>query len=361
MKAASRYCVVVLILGSVLTGCSAKGDDSKDKDMQAAIPVEAVKAALGPIDAAYRGTATLEAENEATVVARAGGIIEKIYVEEGQKVQAGEVLAQLDAQRLKLQVDQAQANLENLSNTYKRNAEVFQRNLVSRENYEHSKFDLQGAQAAYDQALLSLREAAIKAPISGIVTARYIKPGNMIQLNAQAFHITQMDPLQAVIYVPERDIAKLSPKQAVKMTIDAWPGQSFGGSIERINPVVDAATGTVKVTVEMAAGQPRLRPGMFGRVEIFYDRKPDALLIPREAVLTEDAQQAVFVITGGKARRRIIKTGYSDSDHYEVLAGLVAGDWVVTTGQVNLKDDDTVQVVQPAPPPTPAADPGPAG
>jgi RND family efflux transporter MFP subunit len=149
--------------------------------------------------------------------------------------------------------------------------------------------------------------------------------------------------------VPERDIHKLAPGQSAAMALDAWPARAFKGAILRINPVVDPQTGTVKVTVAMVQGQKELKPGMFGRVEIRYDRREQALLVPKDAVLTEDAAQSVFVIADSKARRRPIRTGYDDGDHYEVLEGLKAGDQVVTTGQANLKDDAKVEVVNAAP------------
>lgn len=346
--------ILGLVLAGLLAGCGGQKDAGKDNKEEAVIPVEAAAVRAGAIDAAYRGTATLEAEDEATVVAKASGVIEQILVEEGQRVRAGQALARLDTERLKLEVARAQATMENLENAYKRNESVYQRNLVSREAYERSKFELDGARAAYDMAALSLRESDIKAPFDGIVTARYIKLGNMIQANAQAFRVTKMDRLQATLHVPERDIHKLHPGHEVKLAVDAWPAKLFAGEVVRINPVVDAATGTVKVTVQMAANQTELRPGMFGRVEILYDRKEDALLIPKDAVITEDAQQAVFVVAGGKAQRRTIRTGYSDNDHYEVVEGLKDGEQVVTTGQTNLKDDAKVQIVRPAGAPAPA-------
>jgi membrane fusion protein (multidrug efflux system) len=336
-----------LLASLLLAACSGK-DADKDKKEEAIVPVEAAAVTTGAIDAAYRGTATLEAEDEATVVAKASGVIQQIMVEEGQRVRAGQALARLDTERLKLEVERSKSNLDNLENIYKRYESVFQRNLVSREVYEKSKFDLSGARAAYDLAALSLHESEIRAPFDGVVTARFIKAGNMIQVNAQAFRITKMDRLQAALHVPERDIHKLRPGHEVKLAVDAWPGKLFEGHVVRVNPVVDAATGTVKVTVQMAENQPELRPGMFGRAEILYDRKENALLIPKDSVMTEDAQQAVFVVTGDKAHRRTIKTGYSDSDHYEVTEGLKSGEQVVTTGQTNLKDDAKVQIVHPA-------------
>ncbi|MGH6962417.1 MAG: efflux RND transporter periplasmic adaptor subunit [Dongiaceae bacterium] len=328
---------------ALLAGCSE--DKKEEKKEDTAVPVEIGKVTVGPIDAAYRGTATLEAEDEATVLAKTSGVIEQILTEEGQRVSAGQVLARLETDRLRLEAARAKAEADKAKENFDRNTRIYEKNLISKELYDQSRFALDAARAAYELAALSLRESEIRAPIGGVVSARYIKIGNAIQPNAQAFKITQMDVLHAHIYVPERDIYKLAPKQAATMTLDAWPEKPFKGAILRVNPVVDAATGTVKVTVAMAGGQRELKPGMFGRVEILYDRRESAVLVPKDAVLTEDAAQSVFVVADGKAKRRSIRVGYSDSYNYEVLVGLKSGDQVVTTGLGNLKDDAKVHVV----------------
>ncbi|MFP5307279.1 MAG: efflux RND transporter periplasmic adaptor subunit [Gammaproteobacteria bacterium] len=336
-----------------LAACSDGHAEKKAEKDEPSIPVEIAVAVTGPIEAAYRGTATLEAEEEATVNAKSGGVIERILVEEGERVRAGQVLAQLETERLRLELARAKATLDKLEQDYKRNASVYQRNLISRELYERSKFELDGARAAYDLARLTLEEAEIRAPFDGVVSARHIKVGNTIQLGSPAFRITRMDSLQAQIFVPERDIHKLAPGQPAGLVVDAWPDKVFTGRILRVNPVVDAGTGTVKVTVAMAPEQPELKPGMFGRVEILYDRHDQALLIPKDAVLTEDAQHSVFVVSDGRARRRPITVGYSDASHYEVLDGISAGEQLVVTGQASLRDDSKVEVVN-APSPAPA-------
>ncbi|HEY1076390.1 MAG TPA: efflux RND transporter periplasmic adaptor subunit [Fontimonas sp.] len=350
-----RIAILALTLAILpLSGCGPAQEDGEKKE-EPSIPVEIGTASIGVIDAAYRGTATLEAEDEATVNAKTGGVIEQIMVEEGDAVKAGQVLAQLETDKLKFEVARAKATLDNLEQAFKRNESVYQRNLVSREAYEKTKSDLDVARAAYDLASLALRESAIRSPFDGVVSLRHIKIGNMIQANSPAFRVTRMSSLQAHIYVPERDIHKLAAGQPATLAVDAWPGKLFEGRILRVNPVVDASTGTVKVTVAMAADQPQLKPGMFGRIEIRYDRREQALLIPHDAVLTEDAAQSVFVVADGRAHRRPIKTGYSDAEHYEVLEGLKAGDQVVTIGQSSLKDSAKVEIVTPGKPATPVA------
>lgn len=349
----------LLLSLALLTGCKA-GNKAEEKKEEAAIPIEVATATLGAIDAAYRGTATLEAENEATVLAKQSGTVEQVFVEEGDRVRAGQVLARLESDKLRFERARAQADVDRLEQDFTRLKSVYQRNLVSREAYDKTQYELSAARAAADLASLALRESELRAPFDGIVTARYVKRGNLIQPNTQAFRITQMDRLRAAVYVPERDIHKLKTEHPVKLTVDAWPGKVFTGTVLLINPVIDASTGTVKVTVNIDAKQSELRPGMFARTEILYDHREQALLIPRDAVLTEDAAESVYVVAGGHARRRVVRIGYGDAGNFEVLEGLKAGEQVVTTGQASLKDGARVQVVTPLKEPPAAAPAAPA-
>lgn len=327
---------------------NADGSDGEDKEEteQAAIPVEVAVARRGSIAAAWRGSATLEAEAEAEVVARASGIVESLSVEEGDTVSQGDVLARLDDDQLRIEVSRAKANMDKLTADFARAKQVYAEKIISLEAFDRIRFDLQAAKAAHDLALLNLKYSVIRAPISGVVSARHIKVGNLVNVNTPAFHIIKFDPLLAVLHVPEREIYKLQRQQTADLRFDAYPGETFTGTVTRINPVVDPATGTVKVTVEMDDGaQPKLKPGMFGRVLIFYDRHDDTLIIPGEAIVTEDARDAVFVIKAGKATRTPVTVGFSQNGDVEILDGISDEAVVVTTGQTSLRDDSLVEFV----------------
>ena len=341
-------------------------EDGKDKTDEAPeIPVEVAVARRGSISAAWRGSATLEAEAEAQVVARASGIVESLRVEEGDTVQAGDVLARLDDDQLRIEVTRAKANMDKLTADFARAREVYAEKIISREAFDRIRFDLQAARAAYDLAQLNLKYAAIRAPIDGVVSTRHIKVGNLVNVNDPAFHIIKFDPLLAVLHVPEREIHKLAVGQTADLRFDAFPERSFTGTVIRINPVVDAGTGTVKTTVEMAqADGPQLKPGMFGRVLIYYDRHDDTIISPGEAVMTEDARDSVFVIRAGQATRVPVTLGFSQGPDVEVLEGIEENDVVVTTGQTSLRDASRVLFVDAPdnlpeaamPPPKPAED-----
>lgn len=348
-KRAPRIATLLLVTGLfTLPGCGdnteAKAGDEK-QDETPPIPVETAPVILGSVSAFHTGTATLEAEEEATVVAKVSGVVVELLVEEGARVKAGQVLARLDGERYALEVARAEANLRKLEQEYNRNKELHERNLVSAEAYQRLKFDLDALRASYELAKLQHEYTQIRAPIAGVVSQRLIKVGNMVTENQPVFVVTDFDPLLANLHVPERELGKLRVGQKATIDADALPGQSFSGVIDRISPVVDPKTGTFKVTVAVKDPSHRLKPGMFGRINIVYDVRHKALLVPRNAVLREDAEATVYVVENGMAYRRTVTTGYANNGHIEILSGLKEGERVVTVGQTTLKDGAKVAVV----------------
>jgi len=144
--------------------------------------------------------------------------------------------------------------------------------------------------------------------------------------------------------VPEREIATLKAGQAVQLTVDALPGKTFDGRIDRVSPVVDAGSGTFRVICAFDGGG-LLQPGMFARIRINYDQRADALVIPRTALLEDGGAPAVFTVKGGKAVRSELKLGYVDGEWVEVRGGLRAGDPVVVAGKSALREGSAVQVI----------------
>ncbi|GMU43329.1 MAG: efflux RND transporter periplasmic adaptor subunit [Xanthomonadales bacterium] len=314
------------------------------------VPVEVARAARSAVTAAFQGTANLVAEAEAEVAAKSGGVVLQILVEEGDRVEAGQVLARLDADRQRLAVKQSEANLRKLENDFRRQQEMIGRKLISQDVFDRSRYDLDTQRAAYEMAKLELSWAEVRAPIGGVVSKRMVKVGNLIQLNQPLFKIDDFDPLEATINVPEREMRLIAAEQPVQMLVDALPDAVFTGEVARVSPVVDAATGTFRVVAQFKDDSGRLRSGMFGRVRIVYDQRTDVLVVPRAALVGDDQDASVFVVERDIAKRRKVRLGYADGGQVEVVAGLGEGDQVVTLGQAALRDGAKVQVINPAPP-----------
>lgn len=346
---------LLLLSFTVLAGCGKPSDtpeggpDAEKKTEDAAVPVEIAVASRQPMLASYTGTASLEAERQADVVAKTSGVLLRLQVEEGDVVRAGQSLAQLDPDRPKLEVARAEANLRRLENEFRRSQELFSAKLVSSEAHDRIRFELETQKAAYDLTKLDLSYTNIVAPIDGVVSARMVKEGNFIQLQSPMFRIDDFDPLLAVLNVPERELRTLRPDLKVLMLVDALAGKSFEGKVARISPVVEAQTGTFRVTCEFRDPTGQLKSGMFGRLSVVYDQRSDVLSIPREAVLEDDEQPAVFVVRDGKAARQVIGVGARSGGLVEVLSGVAEGEQVVTVGASTLRDGAKVLVLEPAP------------
>jgi membrane fusion protein (multidrug efflux system) len=348
------------ILGvSLLAGClaiagckgsgEAKAKDNEKKSTEEAVAVEAVTVARRPIAASYAGTAPLEARAESQVVAKTSGVALQVLAEVGQQVRAGQVLVRLDSDRAVLQAAQSDAQLRKLEATYSRSRQLFAQQLLSANDLDQLRFDLENARAVNRLARLELSYANVVAPISGVIAERMIKPGNFVQLNSTVFRIVDTSRLEATLNVPERELATLKPGLPVQLAVDAVAGRPFEGRVDRVAPVVDAGSGTFRVICTFEGGG-LLQPGMFGRIKIDYDQRADALVIPRTALLDDESEPAVFVVRGTKAARTPVKLGYFDGPWVEVRGGLKPGDRVVTAGKVALREGTRIQVIGDAAP-----------
>ena len=323
------------------------GEESKDTTESAlAIPVEAATVSNSDMAARYTGTATLEADKQAVVVSQITGVVLKLNAEEADFVKAGQVLATVETDRYALEVKRANATLKRLQTDFLRKQELFAKELVSTEDFERVSAEFEAQKAAYELAKLELQYTSIKAPISGFISERMVRVGNLVQLHQPVFHITSYDPLLAVLHVPERELRVLNKGLPVSMSVDAWPGESFLGEVIRISPVIDTKTGTFRVTAQITDHGQMLKPGLFGRIEILYDLHKDVPVIPRSAVIMEDDLSHVFVINeDSSASRRAIQLGFEDNSLIEVLDGLVKGETVVTAGKGSLSDGTRVEIV----------------
>lgn len=310
------------------------------------VPVEVSNVSRGNISAYYSNTATLEAEQEATVVSKVRGIIEELYVEEGDKVQAGQVIAKIEDEQYQIEADRAKATLDRLYNDFQRNKELFERELISAEAFQNSQYEYESQKATYDLAALNLEYTSVRSPISGVISERYVKAGNMIGTDQQMYRVTDFSPLQAVLHIPEHEMAKIRNDQRAELRVDALPNETFVGHVERISPVVDSETGTFKVTIYVDETRDMLRPGMFGRVKIVYDTRENTRMIPKSAVISEDLAESVYVIKDSLAFKKEIQTGYTNGSNVEILNGLDDGEMVVTIGQGSLQDSSKVSIIE---------------
>ena len=354
--------VLLLAFAGLNAGCSDKGanddqsqteqseesdkkKDGEEKEEKPPVPVEVSKVVRGDIQQTYRTITTLEAEEDAEVVARSTGLLESILVEEGDSVKQGQLLAQLDVEQLSLEVDQLEATANKLRKELNRQQKLFNRKLGSSDALDRAKYEYESQQAQLKLSKLRLKYASIEAPINGIVTERMVKKGNLIRENEVLFKIVDLQSLKAILHLPERELANVKKDQPILLQVDALEKGVIAGQIERIRPSIDTDTGTFKVVAKLDNSSNQLKPGMFGKVEVVFDEHQNSILLQQQALITQDNRSHVFVVKDNKAIQTAVTLGFRNNGLVEITEGLNESDRVITTGQQILKHDALVEIV----------------
>lgn len=281
--------------------------------------------------------------------------------------------------KAKTQVEEAQVRMQRADADYQRQKKLFERNISSREDLDAAQMahavalaqlnvakanlelvekgarqeerevlaaQVHEAEASVRLAELKLRKATIKAPITGIVSERYVDQGAHVDINKPIFNLVDMATVKAFANVPERDVANVRPGLRGEVEVDAHTGRIFLGEVRKISPAVAAASRTAKVEVAVPNKDLLLKPGMFARVRIVLGEKQNALVVPTDAIVrTGDPSQAgVYVVVDGKSRLRPVTRGLSQDSLTEITSGVQEGENVVSFGLMLLKDGMDVVV-----------------
>jgi membrane fusion protein (multidrug efflux system) len=328
-------------------------EETEDRD---AIAVELAPVERSSISSTYTTSATLRADRRATVIARTAGVIEQLLVEEGDAVRAEQPLARLEDEEQRYRQEIAATAEETTAREHERARSLLEQGLLSPEEYDAKRRAAEEAEHQAALAELTLSRTVIRAPFAGRVLVRHLDIGATVSDGTPIYDLADLDPLYADVKVPERHVTGLSAGQRVRLVADAT-GQEVEARIERIGHEVDPQSGTVKVTLTVT-GRAQLRPGAFVRVQIVTDTHPDALVVPRAALVSEGSRWSVFRLSAdGESVERIdVEPGFEDRDRVEVEAAgglggeppsrrLRAGDPVVVAGAAALSDGARVQPI----------------
>ena len=319
------------------------GGSNEERTVEA-IPVEVAELGTGRIESVLRFSATLEAERSVQVFAETTRRVIELRAEEGDAVSKGSLLVRLQDEAQQSALAKAASQLDQRQREYERQKNLFDQKLVSEQVFIDAEYQLDQARLALEDAKRELTFTEVRAPISGIVTERSVGLGDFVSVNQPLFRIVDFDSIVARIYVPERELPRLRRGQAVRLTADALGGRVFSGAIDRISPVVDPGTGTIKVTVATPR-QEGLRPGMYVEVELVTAVDERALRIPKKALIYDNDQIFVFRLSDDRTVERIVVTPVlEDADFVEPSGGLSLGDQIVVAGQSGLKDGSKVRL-----------------
>ena len=320
-------------------------DEKKKKKIEEGVPVKVWEVELGAISDYVQHTSTIEAEEAIDVYSQATGLVSEVLVEEGDQIKSGQILVKLVDDDLRLGVDEARVNYQKLANSFKRSQGLFDRNLLSREDYEQRKFTVEESQIRWSRSKLALAHASVRSPVDGVIAMRSVKLGDRITPARKLFGLVDLQNLIAQVHVPGRDMRFISKGQIAEVTTDFLPGENFRGHVERISPVVDPGSGTFKVTLKLADTSNRLRPGMFITAHIVTATHETAVLVPKKAIVYDDGFPHVFIVNDSTATRVRLKVGFEDTDNLEILDGTKQGDRIIVVGQNGLKDQAKVRVI----------------
>ncbi len=374
--------------------------ESRPAPQPAAIPVRVATATRQPMASYVQGTATLESVAQIDVLAKTAGLVLQVMVEEGDRVTPGQVVATLDnrearlaldrarielaaaelAYRSLVHLDQQEAKLEldrmelaeaEAAEKYHKAVTMQQRGLASDQDVQEAKtqrdmakvavaqaqvrlkyktiddarFRYERAQTDRQEAELRLQYTTVTAPVHGVVSALPIVSGQSVRDNDRLMTLVDTQRLVARTFVPEKLSGQLKPGQLAYVRVEALPNQRVPARVRLISPVVEAGSGTFKVTVALTEPPPEVKPGMFATVFITVSQQAQALVIPKRALTLDRAEPTVYRLQDGRAQLATITLGEADGDRVEVRAGLAEGDRVVVVGQDKLLDGTLVRVV----------------
>lgn len=281
------------------------------------------------------------------------GTVQKITFESGGQVKQGDLLVQLDvsAEAAELRGLEAQTLLARIND--KRAQEL-------RRNNTNSQGDLDAAQAQYQQTLAAadtlkatIAKKTITAPFAGRLGLRQVNLGQYLAVGTAIVTLQALDPIYVNFALPQQDVVDLTEGQKVQVRIDAYPDQTFEGAISAISPKVDDASRNLQVQATLGNANARLKPGMFGSVDVLLPRQGKVITLPQAAIVYNPYGDAVYVVEKAKdaagadglvARQRFVQLGETRGDQVAVLKGVKIGDEVVTSGQLKLRNGAAVEI-----------------
>jgi membrane fusion protein (multidrug efflux system) len=297
------------------------------------------------------------ANESVDVSSKTSNVVMAIRFRDGERVQRGQLLVQLDDAQTRADVAAAQATLTESESQFNRSRELMQTQALSKSSYDQLEATLKANRARLQSAQARLEDTVIRAPFSGRVGLRRVSVGTLISPGDVITTLDDTSVIKLDFSVPENFLSSLREGLSVRASAPAFPGRSFTGKVSSIDSRVDMTTRSVIVRALLANEDGALRPGMFLNVSLANDERA-ALVIPEEALTPEAEKQYVYVVVDGKAQRREVRIGGRRPGSVEVLAGVVAGEHVIVEGTQKVRDGAAVRatdrVVESPPPSTDA-------
>jgi len=339
----SRACGLWLAAALSLAGCKQGGGPPADF----AVEVATVRPEVTVVEEALPAVGSIEADERVVLQPETPGLVESIEFREGEVVEAGRVLFRLRSRKEEAQLAQARADKDLAASNLERARTLAGTKAISRQELDQLESTLAAREATYELESRRLEERVIVAPFDGVMGPREVSVGQYVNAGTTLARLVQDATVKIEFRVPERQLAQLRPGQTGRVRVTAYPDQVFSGTVDLVDPEVDAGTRTVGARLRVPNPDRHLRPGMFARVELVVGRRAEALVVPESALVPSLDTFSVFVVEEGRARLRTVRLGVRLPGKVELLEGLSAADEVVVSGTQKIVDGTRV---------TPAAD-----
>ena len=335
--------------------------------------VELAKVARGKISANISVVGNLIGQQTVDVAPKTGGRLQSISVKLGDRVRRGQAIAKVEDREIVEQVNQAEASQQvseanvrrseadlSLSLTsVERARNLYARQLLPKQQLDDAEarytsavaaLDLARAQTAQSDARLkelriNLANTNVVSPTDGFVSVRHVDPGAWVSQNAPVASVVDISSLRLVANVVEKDLKAVNPGDRAEVGVDAYPGEKFNGRIARVSPILDPATRTASMEIEIPNPEYRLKPGMYAKVTLEVDSRENVLLVPKNALVDSEGQRGIYQPNEeNRAQFKEVTVGLEDNDKAEIREGLREGEVVISTGAGALRRNDQLLV-----------------
>ena len=293
---------------------------------------------------------SLRSNESVTLSSEIAGRITSIPFREGQPVSKGALLFELDDSIYRAELEQARAVLALSQRNHERAQELFERKLISTRERDEAAAKLDVDRAAVSLSEARLAKTRIRAPFQGVIGLRRVSPGDYVTAGQALAPLEQLSVLKADFRLSEAALPAIKVGQALNLEVDAYPGQTFVGRVYAIDPRLAEETRSIGVRASVPNDRGQLRPGLFARVRLVIAERPNAVLVPEQALLPQGDKLFVYVIENGAAALRPVQPGLRQAGRVEVVSGVQPGDVVITAGTQKIGPGAPVQPVNLAPP-----------
>ena len=345
-----------LALGTALALAAACGERSAAEAPAVAakadaVPVTVANVAVRPVERTVSVVGTLAANAQAEIASEVDGQVVGVEADLGDRVARGQVLARVRRDEIEARLREAEASLAKAVADEGRARPLEAQRVISAQEYEQVRTTLDVARARRDQLRIQLEHTDIRSPLDASVAARLVDAGNYVRPGTVLFRLVQDDPLKFRGEVPEREVPSLRAGQEVRVSVDAFPGETFTGQVARIGSAADPAARSLAFEALVPNADHRIRPGFFGHGEVVVGKDERALAVPRSALTSFAGVTKLFLIEDGVAHERPVVLGVELGDGWvEVAEGVSQGKQVATSGLSKLADGTAIILRNDVPP-----------